>query len=79
MNRTKRSLTVCVWSLLIVTLLNGVNAAESPSPNIIMIMSDDQGWGDVGFNGNKDLKTPNLDSMAENGVRFDRFYAAAPL
>jgi arylsulfatase A-like enzyme len=44
-----------------------------------MIMSDDQGWGDVGFNGNTRLKTPHLDAMAANGVRFDRFYAAAPL
>lgn len=48
-------------------------------PNIIMLMSDDQGWGDVGFNGNKDLNTPHLDDMASNGIRFDRFYAAAPL
>ncbi|QDT00917.1 sulfatase-like hydrolase/transferase [Adhaeretor mobilis] len=49
------------------------------TPNVILIMSDDQGWGDVGFNGNTDIQTPNLDSMARNGVRFDRFYAAAPL
>ena len=42
-------------------------------------MSDDQGWGDVGFNGHKDLKTPNMDAMAAEGIRFDRFYAAAPL
>ena len=48
-------------------------------PNIIMIMSDDQGWGDVGFNGNEVVKTPNLDQMAESGVRFDRFYAVSPL
>lgn len=44
-----------------------------------MLMSDDQGWGDVGFNGNTDLQTPHLDSMASSGVRFNRFYAAAPL
>eukprot|EP00752_Nemacystus_decipiens_P013942 g12378.t1 len=42
-------------------------------------MSDDQGWGDVGFNGHPDLKTPNLDAMASNGVVFKRFYAASPL
>ncbi|MGB7346253.1 MAG: sulfatase-like hydrolase/transferase, partial [Pirellulaceae bacterium] len=48
-------------------------------PNVILVMSDDQGWGDVGFNGNMDLHTPNLDAMASSGVRFDRFYAAAPL
>ena len=85
MNIKSVLLTVSVLILVIVTFAHGSNAAESvkaaetPSPNIIMIMSDDQGWGDVGFNGNKDLETPNLDSMAENGVRFDRFYAAAPL
>jgi len=44
-----------------------------------MIMSDDQGWGDVGFNGNKVIKTPHLDKMAANGVKFNRFYAASPL
>ena len=48
-------------------------------PNVILIMSDDQGWGDVGFNGNEKLNTPNLDDMAASGVKFDRFYASAPL
>lgn len=53
---------------------------ELPSqPNIILLMSDDQGWGDVGFNGHPDLKTPHLDEMASSGIKFDRFYAAAPL
>ncbi|MGI9471409.1 MAG: sulfatase-like hydrolase/transferase, partial [Rubripirellula sp.] len=54
-------------------------ADETTSPNIILLMSDDQGWGDVGFNGNDVLQTQHLDSMAAAGVRFDRFYAAAPL
>lgn len=44
-----------------------------------MLMSDDQGWGDVGFNGHKDIKTPHLDNMAKEGVKFDRFYASSPL
>ena len=55
------------------------SAKESSQPNVIMLMSDDQGWGDVGFNGNKDIHTPNLDAMAAGGIRLDRFYAAAPL
>ena len=42
-------------------------------------MSDDQGWGDVGYNGNEILKTPHLDAMAAAGVRLDRFYAASPV
>ncbi|GJM30462.1 MAG: N-acetylgalactosamine-6-sulfatase [Cyclobacteriaceae bacterium] len=40
-------------------------------------MADDQGWGDVGYNGHPYLKTPNLDKMAVNGAIFDRFYAAS--
>ena len=52
--------------------------SKQTSPNVILIMSDDQGWGDVGFNGNKVVQTPNLDQMAADGVRFDRFYAASP-
>lgn len=54
-------------------------AGNERPPNIVLLMSDDQGWGDVGFNGHPDLKTPNLDAMAAGGIRFDRFYAAAPL
>jgi arylsulfatase A-like enzyme len=46
-------------------------------PNIILIMTDDQGWYDVGFNGNDEIKTPNLDLIASNGVIFDRFYSAS--
>jgi arylsulfatase A-like enzyme len=42
-------------------------------------MADDQGYGDVGYNGHPHLKTPVLDEMAANNLRFDRFYAAAPV
>jgi arylsulfatase A-like enzyme len=48
-------------------------------PNIIMIIADDLGWGDVGFNGNETIKTPNFDKMAEEGLQFNRFYSAAPV
>lgn len=48
-------------------------------PNIILIMSDDQGWGQVGYFNHPILETPHLNSMAENGIRFDRFYAGAPV
>jgi len=55
-------------------------AASSPGPpNIILVMADDLGWGDVGFNGNREVKTPHLDRMAREGVQFTRFYTAAPL
>ena len=48
-------------------------------PNIVLCMTDDQGWGDVGYNGHPVLKTPNLDDLAASGLRFDHFYAAAPV
>lgn len=44
-------------------------------PNIILCMTDDQGWGDVGYNGLTKIRTPNLDAMAAAGLRFNRFYA----
>lgn len=47
-------------------------------PNIILIMSDDQGWGDVAYNGHPFVKTPALDAMAGAGYVFNRFYAGAP-
>lgn len=44
------------------------------SPNIVIILSDDQGWGDLSVNGNINLSTPNIDKLAETGVTFERFY-----
>jgi arylsulfatase A-like enzyme len=42
-------------------------------------MADDQGWGDMAYNGHPVLKTPNFDEMARSGLRLDRYYAAAPV
>ncbi len=52
-------------------------APDLSRPNIVFIMSDDQGWGQVGYRNHPHLKTPHLDAMAANGLRFDRFYAGA--
>lgn len=54
-------------------------AQTEKTPNIILIMADDLGWGDVGFNGNKEIKTPYMDRLAFEGVIFEQFYSAAPL
>jgi arylsulfatase A-like enzyme len=51
----------------------GVLSADS-RPNIVVFLSDDQGWGDLSHSGNKDLKTSNIDSLARDGVSFDRFF-----
>ncbi|SDX89866.1 Arylsulfatase A [Lutibacter oricola] len=60
---------------VVIVFANRLEAQERP--NIILIMTDDQGWFDAGFNGNKTIKTPNLDLLASKGVIFDRFYSAS--
>jgi arylsulfatase A-like enzyme len=54
-------------------------AAAPAKPNVVLVMADDQGWGDVAYNGRPRLKTPNFDAMAKEAVRFDSFHAAAPV
>ena len=51
----------------------------APKTNFLLCMTDDQGWGDTGYNGHPELKTPELDKMAAEALRFDRFYVAAPI
>ena len=48
------------------------------TPNIILIVADDLGWGDLGCYGQKKIKTPNLDRLAAEGTRFTQYYAGAP-
>jgi arylsulfatase A-like enzyme len=52
-------------------------AADAKKPNIIVFLSDDVGYGEYGFQGNKEIPTPNIDSIAKNGVRFKQGYVAA--
>jgi arylsulfatase A-like enzyme len=66
-------------SIAMVTCPSAALAAVYRKPNIILCMADDQGWGDVAYNGHPFLKTPNSDAMATSALRFDRFYAAAPV
>src|SRR5262245_33492136 len=67
--------------LLAVLVLTSWGCAQQPArkPNIIWIMADDMGYGDAGFNGQKQIKTPNLDRLAEQGTRFTQAYAGAPV
>ena len=51
-------------------------AAANP-PNIVVILADDQGWGDLSVHGNSNLSTPNIDSLARDGALFDRFFACS--
>src|SRR5438105_12982317 len=52
--------------------------AQTTSPNIIVILADDLGYGDVGFNGCADIPTPNIDSLAANGALCTNGYACHP-
>ncbi len=52
------------------------NEEATKQPNIILIMTDDQGWGDLSVNGNANLQTPNIDALAENGAMFEYFYVS---
>ena len=61
--------------IVFMAILSGKVSAQNP--NIIFIMTDDLGWYDVGFNGNKEIKTPNIDNLAKNGVILNRFYSAS--
>jgi arylsulfatase A-like enzyme len=64
-----RMLVVCGAVLVSVTDLQ----AAQP-PNVVVILSDDQGWGDLSVNGNTNLSTPHIDSLARDGASFDRFF-----
>ncbi|MGC6431002.1 MAG: sulfatase [Jejuia sp.] len=57
--------------------MSNKNEREQEKPNIILIMSDDHGWYDTGFNGNSVVQTPNMDFLASKGVILDRFYSAS--
>jgi arylsulfatase A len=58
-------------------LLASVNAAEERKPNVIIIFTDDQGYEDLGVFGSPNIKTPHIDQMAKEGMRFTDFYSAA--
>jgi len=62
--------SMVVFSSLAVTVCAGAR------PNVVMILTDDQGWGDLSCNGNTNLNTPNIDSLADQGAVFDRFYVS---
>ena len=66
-------------SLLLLLFPFALLTAGTAAPNVILVMADDQGWGETGYYNHPVLKTPNLDAMAASGLRFDRFYAGGPV
>ncbi len=69
--------SACVGALTAALPLRGQAAQAGDRPNIVIILADDQGWGDLRLHGNFNLATPNIDSLAGDGAMFDRFFVCA--
>ena len=71
---------IAVHMLAAISLITGRSVAtDEPSgsvdrPNVIVVLTDDQGWGDLSLHGNRNLSTPNLDALARSGAQFSHFY-----
>jgi arylsulfatase A-like enzyme len=63
-----------VKGILILFFTSFFSPLVARSPNLVVILTDDQGWGDLSLNGNKNLSTPNIDQLARDGASFDKFY-----
>ncbi len=65
---------ICAVVLAVTGKLSVTNAQVEERPNVLVILTDDQGWGDISLNGNTNISTPNIDAIGRDGARFDRFY-----
>src|SRR6266700_5993760 len=72
-----RKLTALFPLLLVIHCSVWPAKGGTPPPNIIIILADDLGYGDLGCYGHPTIRTPNLDRMASEGMRFTDFYVAA--
>lgn len=76
MKLLKQIILIIFLPVFITLGCNNKKESDTKKPNIIFIMADDLGYGDLGSYGQKVIKTPNLDKLAEQGTRFTQFYAA---
>lgn len=60
--------------LLLLLACATVDAAEATKPNVVILLADDQGWGDLSLNGNTNVRTPHIDGIGRAGAMFDRFF-----
>ena len=77
--RTHNSLPIIAILLTGLFTTHSAPAAEPKPPNIVLIVADDLGYGELGCYGQKMIKTPRLDGLAEQGLRFTQFYCGAPV
>ncbi len=77
LNRRDFLKSACVGALAVAVPFRAKAAKANSRPNVVVILADDQGWGDLSVHGNVNLKTPNIDSLARDGALFDRFFVCA--
>jgi arylsulfatase A-like enzyme len=75
-NNRRKIFHLCLLVFLTFVFGSCTQNNTTQQPNFIFFMTDDQGYGDVGYLGHPDLRTPNIDEMARNGLQLDRFYAS---
>ena len=71
------SRSTVVFFVLLLCMCHEVSGADQP--NVIVILTDDQGWGDLSLNGNVSIETPHIDQLAGDGARFQHFYVSPVL
>ena len=69
-------MNVLIIVAVVLTICSPLSAlhAEDAKPNVVLIITDDQGYGDFSLHGNTHLQTPHIDKLGMESVRFDRFY-----
>ena len=77
MKSEKLFLILAILSISFITISCSSRSKQENKPNIIIFFTDDQGYGDLGCYGGTGFETPNIDQLAENGIRFTDFYVAA--
>ncbi len=76
---------IIIHILLLITVFlqkepaHSITTQEESLPNILLILTDDQGYHDVSYYGTEDIRTPSIDAIAAAGMRFDNFYANCPV
>jgi arylsulfatase A-like enzyme len=77
-NRSPLTIVVLLAAAAVALVQDRLSAADARKPNIVIFLSDDVGYGEYGFQGNEQIPTPNIDSIAKGGVRFTQGYVSGP-
>ena len=78
MKPVPRILAAISIAFTLLCLCRSAAQAQRRPPNILVIVSDDMGYADIGIHGSKDIPTPNIDALAKDGMRFTDAYVSGP-